>query len=276
MEKQDVMYGIAAVIIIVVIALVIKPVLTGQSVNTGLPLPATTQPTIPATMPGLTPVTVIPSATAQPVKTPTPTPVVTWDKTVKNIVFVNPAQYGISMNQSLPRGTRINETQTDTTMMTFATISGQYSGTSQIINVPFPYWELWYTVDPSSITGGKGQKLDIRTVEGSKQSGEKGSGSLSNIQGSYSVVMPQFTLQVMDGNDPNRIVRTITPPGGIDKDLWSGTQSVTGDYSGTTTIPDPRPWKEKFFEGERNYFFIITTQSLNSYTLEFKVPTRYV
>ncbi len=52
----------------------------------------------------------------------------------------------------------------------------------------------------------------------------------------------------MDADDPNRIVQTITPPGGLDSSLW--------------TESDPRPWKEKFFEGQKNYFFIITTQSL--------------
>jgi hypothetical protein len=82
-------------------------------------------------------------------------------------------------------------------------------------------------------------------------------------------------VEVMDGNDPNRIVRIITPPGSIDKDLWSG-KTAEGDYSGITTFDDPRPWKEKFFEGERNYFFVINTQSLDSYTIEFKVPTKYI
>jgi len=94
--------------------------------------------------------------------------------------------------------------------------------------------------------------------------------------GSYSVTIPQFTVQVMDGNDPNRIVRTITPPGGIDKDLWSTETVEPEGYDTTIEIPDPRPWKERFFEGERNYFFIINAQTLDSYTIEFKVPTRYL
>jgi hypothetical protein len=276
MEKQDLMYGIAALVIILVIALVIKPMVTGQPVNTGIPVPTTIPPTSNLSVtpfPVRPPVTV---TTMVPVPTATPTPVPTWDKNVTKIVFVDPSQYGISMNTSLPGGTRIDNIPVNTSMTTFATISGQYSGTSQIINVPFPYWELWYTVEPAGKTGGKDQAMGVSSITGSKQSGES-VGSASVMQGSYSVVIPKFTVQVMDGNDPNRIVRTITPPGGIDMDLWTGSKSVTSVSSGEAqTIPDPRPWRERFFEGERNYYFIINAQSLTSYKMEFKVPTRYV
>jgi hypothetical protein len=160
--------------------------------------------------------------------------------------------------------------------------------------MPYPYWELWYTVEPSGSTGGQDQQLDTSTITGPKISGMKGSGSTSTVmEGSYSTTIPQFTIQVMDGNDPNRIVRTITPPGGIDKDLWetnldtsstsasgstttSSKTSTSGTSDSTTISLDPRPWNEKFFEGERSYFFIITTQSLDSYTVEIKVPARYI
>ena len=93
--------------------------------------------------------------------------------------------------------------------------------------------------------------------------GAEGSGiSHSVMQGSFSVTNPMFILQVMDADDPNRIVRTITPPGGLDSTLWTGS--------------DPRPWKEKFYEGQKDYFFIINTQALSSYTIEIRVPTEYI
>ncbi len=76
------------------------------------------------------------------------------------------------------------------------------------------------------------------------------------------MITPIFTLQVMDADDPNRIVRTITPPGGLDSTLW--------------TESDPRPWKEKFYEGQQNYFFVINTQALSSYTIEIRVPAEYI
>ncbi len=50
MDKKDVMYGVAAVAIILFMALVAKPVMTGQPVNTGLPTPL---PTPTATTPVL-------------------------------------------------------------------------------------------------------------------------------------------------------------------------------------------------------------------------------
>jgi hypothetical protein len=257
MDKKDIMYVVAALGIILVIAIVIKPLATGQPVNTGISLPTTTQagtfkPThvYTETTPPLTP----------PVTTTPPTPVPTWDVKTKTVGFVDPGTYGISMNESLPGGTRMNSTSVNKATTSYATISGQYSATTQIMTIPFPYWEIWYTVEPAGPTGGKGQALTSSTVKGSKEQGS----TISVIQGSFSVTNPAFTLQVMDAEDPNRIVRTITPPGGLDKSLWTGEAG------------DPRPWKERFFEGARKYYFIIYAHSLSSYSLDIRVPTTYI
>ena len=51
-------------------------------------------------------------------------------------------------------------------------------------------------------------------------------------------------------------------PGGLDSTLW--------------TESDPRPWKERFYEGQRNYYFVINTQALSSYTIEIRVPAEYI
>ena len=51
-------------------------------------------------------------------------------------------------------------------------------------------------------------------------------------------------------------------PGGLDSSLW--------------TESDPRPWKEKFYEGQHNYYFVINTQALSSYTIEIRVPANIV
>ena len=278
MEKQDILYGALALVIILVVALVIKPMATGEAIDIGLPAPVpveTPYPDIPE--PVYTPVVTVPAPVIPTTTIPTPTPRPTWDPGMSTIEFVDPSHYGVSFNQTLPGGTRFDNTPPDTRMTTLGTISGRYSGTSQTIYMPYPYWELWYSVEPSGSLAGKDQTLSTSTITGPKLSGMKGSGSSQTvIQGSYSVTIPQFTVQVMDGNDPNRIVRTITPPGGIDKDLWSGKTAESEGYDTTIKIPDPRPWKERFFEGERNYFFIINAQTLDSYTIEFKVPTRYL
>ena len=279
MDKQDILYGALALGIILVVALVIKPMATGESIDIGLPTPVPVETPVPdLPEPEYTPVVPQETPAVIPVTSiPTPTPRPTWDPGMSSIEFVDPSQYGVSFNQSLPGGTRFDNTPIDTRLTTLGTITGRYSGTSQTIYMPYPYWELWYTVEPSGSLAGKGQTLSTSTVTGPKLSGIKGSGSSQTvIQGSYSVTIPQFTVQVMDGDDPNRIVRTITPPGGIDKDLWSGKTIESEGFDTTIKIPDPRPWKERFFEGERNYFFIINAQTLDSYTIEFRVPTRYL
>ena len=133
---------------VLVIAFVIKPIATGQPVNTGLSF---TTPTPSITV---TPLVVFANITTIPTKIttlPTPTaltPVPTWNGKTQTVGFVNPGTTQISTNQSLPQGTQINATQPDVNRTVYATISGQYSGTTQIINIPFPYWELSYTIDP--------------------------------------------------------------------------------------------------------------------------------
>jgi hypothetical protein len=257
MDKTAIMYALGAMIIILVVALVVKPVATGQPLNIGIPGAATTYPTTPASVPdnGRVNPAVVP---ATPEQTTLPTTGPTWYNNVMKVAFVNPSSYGISLNHSLPNGTRIDSAGRNTSRVTYATISGQYSATTQVIPVPFPYWELWYTVEPAGKMGGKDQQMSSSTVQGAEGSGI----SHSVMQGSFSVILPVFSLQVMDADDPNRFVRTVTPPGGLDSTLW--------------TEFDPRPWKEKFYEGQKNYFFVIDAQALSSYTIEIRVPTEYI
>ena len=257
MDKKAVQYTIGALALILVVALVIKPIVTGQPLNTGLSFPTTTQPadTVTTTTSSVVRQLSVPVTTTP---APAPTPVPTWDKKAQTVEFVNPSTYGISLNQSLPNGTRIDSVGRNTSRVIFATIPGQYSATTRIIHIPFPYWELWYTVQPAGKMGGKDQSLSSSTVIGAEGSGI----SHTVIQGSFAVTTPMFTLQVMDAVDPNRIIRTITPPGGLDSTLW--------------TDSDPRPWKEKFFEGKKDYYFVIDAQSLSSYSIEIRVPAEYI
>jgi hypothetical protein len=278
MDKKDAMYGAAALIIILVIALVIKPMMTGHPVNVGIPVPGTTTP-VTTILPVnytkvITPVTTITPITPKP----TPTPAPTWDASVKSVEFVNSSVYGISPEDSLPNGSRLDTLPVNTSMTSFAKIAGQFSGTTQIIRIPFPYWQIVYTVEPVA-------EPTLKTVQ---VASTKGSGvAYSGVQGSYSGVTPTFTIQVMDADDPNRIVRTISPPGGIDLNLWKGIKNtvnpaVTNVKAGKATTSadtpynDPRPWTEKFFEGQRSYFFIIKAEQLKSYSIDIQVPTKYV
>ena len=276
MDKKDVTYIIAAFCIILVVAFIIKPIATGQPVNTGLSFNTET-PTQTST-PLIQYANITTLATTVP-----PTKTATWNQKAQTVAFVNPATYGVTPSQTASQGTRINTTIPDTSRTVYATISGKYSGTTQVVNIPFPYWELSYSIDPmiGQKEGNAIQSVAITPTEGGNTF------SYSGIQGSYASVSPEFSIQVMDAADPNRIVKTISPPGGIDPDLWAGiTQATpavtrTPKYASTQATPtisntDPRPWTEKFYEGQRGYYFIINSKYLNSYTIKILVPTKYV
>lgn len=280
MDKKDLMYMGAALLLVLVIALVIKPMMTGQPLATGI---ATPTPTIvPVTdnqESGLSPV-VVKTPTHPPTTLPTPKP--TWNpKSNGSIGFVDPSTYGVSLNDSLPGSTRIDNPALDTNMTVFATIASSTgsSGTTGVMYIPFPYWELVYTVEPTPTLVPKEESSEPKKGEGLSYSG---------VSGSYSTATPKFTVQVMDGDDPNRIVRTFSPPGGIDLDLWTGASRDVHENTKFTTAQkaakssteiesvDPRPWTEKFYEGGRRYYFIITAQSLDSYSMKIMIPSRYI
>jgi len=280
MEKKDVMYVVIAICILLVMALVIKPIMTGKPVGTGISGSPTSQP-IPVNVTSnyswvTSQVTTPKIAVATSIPTPVPT------ITVKNISFVNPATYGISMDNALPNGTPINSVTEDTNLTLFATITGQYSGTTQVFHIPFPYWELVYTVEPT-----KAPTTSVYKGVTPKSGAEQPS-SVGGMQGSYSTLKAEFIITVIDADNPTGIVRTITPPGGIDLDFWTGKKSTnptpattTPKYSTVTKVEtpkpiDPRPWTEKFYEGGKNYFFIIKAQALDSYKVDIYIPTRYI
>jgi len=123
------------------------------------------------------------------------------------------------------------------TMTTLTTFSGSNSLTTNNFYAP-SYWELWYTADPK-VMGGQGQ---------------------TSATGSNSAVFPTLSIQVMDGDNPNQVIRTIEPPGGLDITLWRKSEI------------DPRPWVEKFYEGNKHYYLIVNAQFLNSYAIEIRVP----
>jgi len=261
MQKEDIQWAVLGFLILIVVALVIKPVATGQPVKIGLPTPAPSPvPTTADIIRTITPIlTTLPVISETSSGTPAPTP--TWNASVQKVEFVDPSVYGVNLNESLPNSTKIPPSDAalrNTSLVTYASFSGQYSGTTQVVKIPFPYWELWYTAEPLSSDIRQQAEVSgiyiVTPTEGAFQSG---------YSGSYSTAMPVLTIQVMDADDPNRIARTISPPGGLDPSLWSSNE-------------DPRPWKEKFYEGQRSYYFIIKAAILKSYTIEVKIPPSYV
>ncbi|SCL75225.1 hypothetical protein L21_1117 [Methanoculleus chikugoensis] len=165
-KKQDFTYVVLGIVVVLVLALIVKPAATGEPTalwGAGEPEPAIT--------PAWTPT--MPPATAAP----TPTPVPTWDGKPRPLGFVDPTTYQIPAGESSPNMTAFPpETASGVTRwVTYATIDGQWSGTTGIVRVPFPIWRLDYS--------------DIAT---------------SNDE------IPLFNCQVMDAEDPNRFVRVFT------------------------------------------------------------------
>lgn len=123
-------------------------------------------------------------------------------------------------------------------LTTLITVIGQGGKTSDTFSVPGGYWELWYTADPL-VTGGQDSH---------------------SATGSQSALFPSLQIQVIDKKNSDRVVASVEPPGGLDKTLWQ--------KSGN----DPRPWKQKFYEGNKEYYFVITARNLKSYAIEARIP----
>lgn len=239
MDRQDVMTFIGGLVFVVIIAVVINPMVTGESPDLSMPsIPGAGErvpqgmATPPPTAVPLGQITIPHPSTIQPGSTGGAMAQV-WDGQPIRLGYVDPGTYHLTRpDGSIPARRPIETDDREMILETFATIEGQWSGASQVFQIPFPRWELWYTIDPSVLPTGSGQ----------------------------SVGYPRFIITVMDADDPNRVVRTIDPAGGgiIDERLWSGN--------------DPRPWKESFLEGGRSYYLIIETRLISSYRIDIKVP----
>jgi hypothetical protein len=257
MEKEDYQWLILALGILLVFGVIIKPALTHEEPNFQIPqlpeLPplrmptplaiVTTQPvtkvptqrvtTIQTTTPAIT---AVPTTTTEPV----PTASLVWNGSKQTVEFVDPGTYNVSVTSFIPRNLSLAQSPyriTDYTSLLASPITGQYSGTTEVIDIPFPYWELWYTVETAS--------PDLR--------------GQSEALSSYSTVLPSFSIDIMDATNPGSVVRVVTPPGSLDPLLWQ--------------TDDPRPWKEKFLEGNKQYYFIVRANMLSSYSIDIKVPT---
>jgi hypothetical protein len=166
MERKDILVVVISIAAFAVLALVVKPLLAGQFL--GLPVggqnpegtiaPAYTlaqTPIVPITpLPGK----IIPATPAMP----TPTPTVAWDGSVKTVGFVN--QPG---NQVLPSPspTIPPNPPPDLNLTTFAVISGQWSGTTDTLYIPFPSWVLEYTAEPTTTSGDVFPRLVIQVFD---------------------------------------------------------------------------------------------------------------
>jgi hypothetical protein len=68
------------------------------------------------------------------------------------------------------------------TMVSYALLSGNRSGTTESMAIPFPYWEISYTAEPSW-------------------------SDMPNATSDF----PRLKIQIVDADDPSRIVRNLEP-----------------------------------------------------------------
>ena len=217
-KKQDFTYVVLGIVVVLVIALIIKPAATGELPGIGGADPTMT----PAWTPTTPPTTVL----------PTPTPQPTWDGKPRPLEFVDPTTYQIPQDGEIQLNMTASPPETGPNTVrwvTYATIDGQWSGTTGIVRIPSPMWRLDY----SDITAANDE-------------------------------IPLFNCQVMDAGDPNRFVRVFT--------------LNFRDFVIMKEKPDlkKQQWASTFYEGNRDYYFVINTRCIESYHVMIQVPETYL
>jgi len=143
MEKRDYIVIIAAIIIVLIMAVFVKPMLTGQQV-VFLPSSQSVQTEMP-NQEGMVPEESYVSPTPLPEQQQmTPAPVQVEEKppseTLPSDVVPNvtPMSYQPDPSNPMPAVQMIN----------YAEIIGKYTGQTNPFRIPTPYWELNYNVTP--------------------------------------------------------------------------------------------------------------------------------
>ncbi len=143
MEKRDILIVVAGVAIVIAMAFFIKPAMTGKQPDLSIPF-LEPEPTVtPATLP-----TPYPSQTQRTTTVPTPSAVPTWSGQSKDLGFVAPPVTSYSPTVTPTHITPPEVTPEQDVMVTYATIEGRSGGITETLTMPFPYWELEYTVSP--------------------------------------------------------------------------------------------------------------------------------
>ena len=291
MEKRDIIVIIVAIIIVFIMAMYIKPIVTGKEAklipddiaglfgsknnttnkeNITKPdlnnsssfnqtfVNNTTNITKENNLSILNNTTIINNSLSKPTPVPiwngTPVTVPTQSKVISGII---PREYPVSSDQRYSFSTPL------VPLKTYSTIKGNRSQITDPFYIPSTYWELWYTVElPEDLQNPLMNNSTYRYTTNS-----------------VSAVNPEFKIIVTNYDTKNQVTE-ITPTGGLDPKIWKGlfgnnttvatVISRTGE--GISVNWDPRPWKEKFFEGYHTYQLDILSKYITSYTIEIKLP----
>lgn len=146
MERRDILVIVGALIVVLILAVVVKPMLTGKEVDLGIPqtesLPT---PDIPAPVPDQPEPTEIdtpprdsatPSPESEPLVTGEP---VTGSEPSAPVPSPTPLSWQPDPDNPMPA----------IQMVQYADIVGRYTGSTSPFRIPTPYWELSYNITPS-------------------------------------------------------------------------------------------------------------------------------
>ena len=294
MQKQDFLVFIGAIVIVLVLAFVVKPMMSGEPV---LPSQGSESTDLPSKIP-------LPAGSSENPYTPslvmeiTPTPTPVWDGTALNIQFVDPSTYNIQWGGStkdfgfsIPGYTEPESNE----MVLYATIKGQWDATTQIINIPYPIWEMETFIEPIGDVGD----VDSGSDEGGSVEGFMASegSSLGVASSKMHYIKPWINVQVINADNPDGetyILNSLTEgplPLEFDKSeassseeffsegtsdsSGSDSEGVTGAVPSRDTLGDYK-WVHKFHDKAGNYYFIINPNMLQSYTIDIYVPQKYL
>lgn len=145
MEKRDIIVIFAAIIIVLIMAVVVKPMLTGQPV---ILLPESPVPEITPIEQFDTPLPSEPVSTPVEQKTPekqelvepTASPVVKETSALEPTPEITPMTWQPEPDNPMPA----------VQMTNYAEIVGKYAGSTSSFRIPTPYWEIHYNVTPAN------------------------------------------------------------------------------------------------------------------------------
>jgi len=336
MEKRDIIVIVVAILIVLIMAMYIKPLVTGKeaklipdeisiffsqknesnlsiSNNTSINISSNLSNTINNSINEkslndsfINNTSLISKETITPIPTQ-------WDGTPVQVGYSYENQNGII----IPRTGPVSEFQPYSflqkpEMVLFTEFSGKYPISTNPFEIPKTsgYWEIEYTVDYKSglqeaqgteksgdyplflfnkerkVVTEDGETKEKVIIKGGEWSEEDYSGTGEFVE-SVSIVTPSIKIEVIqhDGN-ASKIIRTITPDGGLDPYLWNKAvikekmkenSKIIGEEiddkileERVKKIVDPRPWTEKFYE-RGNFSLKIYPSNLNSYDVKVKV-----
>jgi hypothetical protein len=161
MERQDIIVIVAGIAIVLIMAIFVKPALTGESV-TFLPegMFEPRQPSEPQ---------VVDTTVTQPVYTPVATQAPTPIQTPSQPPTIPPTPIPTAPTIGLTWQPDPDNPMQNIPMVTYAEIVGKYTGITEEFVIPVPYWEVHYEITYDT-TKTPEFSMDVHEIKGGTHS----------------------------------------------------------------------------------------------------------